>query len=326
MVEKARVTVVIIGRNEGERLIRCIESVRAMDFADGFEIVYVDSGSSDDSVERAESLGAKALTLPPGPTTAAKGRNRGLRDATTPFLFFIDGDTIVDPHFLRKAVAYLDEHDRVAAVFGDRRELFPKNSIYNRVLDLDWIYPLGVVPFFGGDVVVKKSALDAAGPYREDLIAGEEPELCSRIRAAGFEIHHLDLPMTGHDLDIKRFSGYWRRCYRTGHAYAEVAQLTNGDTFGAASRRNLVQAPGYIVVLLIFLILFKWWGALLLLSGGLLVLARTVLRSRWRRADTATTLLYAIHGHFCQFPIWLGQIGYYLNAGRRKKSRLIEYK
>ena len=297
-----------------------------MVFEPGFEIVYVDSGSGDGSVDRAKSLGAEALTLEPGPTTAAKGRNRGLLGAKTPFLFFIDGDTIVDPHFLKKAVAYLEERPEVAAVFGDRRELFPQNSIYNRVLDLDWIYPLGAVPFFGGDVVVRRSVLERTGPYREDLIAGEEPELCSRIRAAGFEIHHLALPMTGHDLDIKHFSGYWRRCYRTGHAYAEVTRLTNGDTFGAASKRNLIQAPAYLAVVLLFLVLFQFWGVALLLTGGLLVLIRTVLRSRWRGASTMTTFVYAIHGHFCQFPIWLGQISYYRNARRRKDSRLIEYK
>lgn len=320
------VSVVIIGRNEGERLVRCIESVKAMDFpADQYEILYVDSGSTDGSMERARSLGAQALAIEP-PTTAAKGRNKGIRESNAPFLFFLDGDTIVEPTFLQKAIDYIQQHQDCAIVWGHRREIRPQDSIYNRVLDLDWIYPPGDTPFCGGDAVMRKTALEKSGPFREDLIAGEEPELCHRIRQQGFRIYHMDAYMTGHDLAIRKFSAYWKRCYRAGHAYAEVADLTGGLQFGRDGWRNHVQSLGYILIPILLPLLLGWLGLAILIAGASLVIARTYLRQRWRGGSAYTTLLFAIHSHFAQPIIWFGQLKYYRNRRANRGGTIIEYK
>jgi len=321
------VAVVVIGRNEGPRLETCLSSVQAMDYArDRVDIVYVDSSSTDDSVERAKKLGVRVVALPPGAPTAARGRNAGLLASQAPYVFFVDGDTIIHPQFLSKAIEFMEEREYVAAVSGYRREIHPQHSFYNRVLDLDWISPAGEAGYCGGDAVIRRAVLEQVGPYAEDLVAGEEPELCHRIRQEGFKIFRLDLPMTMHDLNIHKFSGYWIRCFRTGYAYAEVSARTNGQTFGRESRRNQIQTIAYMAVPLVLLFFLKLLAIPVMIGGVALVLARTVWRARWRKASFATSLAYAIHGHFCQFPIWFGQLKFYINRRRKVTASLIEYK
>lgn len=320
-------SVVIIGRNEGERLLRCIRSVKAMEFpADAYDIIYVDSGSTDHSLRDAGDLGARTVSVAAGPTTAARGRNSGLALVEAEFVLFLDGDTLLHPHFLRQALAYLEAHPRVAGVCGDRRELAPEQSLYNRVLDLDWNGPVGQVAYFGGDALVRVAALREVGCYREDLVAGEEPELCFRLRRAGHDIVHLDLEMTLHDLALQRFGAYWRRCYRTGYAYAEVAQLTAGETFGSQSRRNLIQVAIYFCAPVVLLMALRFWALPLGLLGAGLIWARTLWRARRRKASLATLGWYAVHAHLCQFPIFFGQLSYFQNQRRALQGKLIEYK
>src|SRR5271167_2170016 len=144
-------SIVVIGRNEGARLTRCLESVRAMDEpADGsVELIYVDSASTDNSVERALRLGAKVIQVNPGRPCASIGRNAGWRAVCAPIVLFLDGDTMLEPHFVNESL-HLFEDPQVAVVFGDRREIDTAGSIYNRVLDLDWLSAPGEVELCGG--------------------------------------------------------------------------------------------------------------------------------------------------------------------------------
>lgn len=321
------VSIVVIGRNEGERLSQCLRAVRAMNFRqDELELIYVDSHSSDDSLVRAREHGAQILVLPPGPTTAARGRNAGYRAAKGPFLLFLDGDAILDPNFLAGALRFLEEHPDVAVYWGQRRELHPQESVYNRVLDLDWLFPSGESTYCGGDALMRRGVIDQVGPFRDDLIAGEEPELCARIRGAGHRVWHADVPMTRHDLAIISLAAYLRRAYRSGHAYAEVADLTQGALFKRESVKNHIQTAVYLVVPLGLTTAFGWTGVWVLMAAAGLIVFRTAWRNRWRQAPLATTLLYSIHAHFCQLPIWLGQLAYHFNRHRQSAHEIIEYK
>ncbi len=168
--------------------------------------------------------------------------------------------------------------------------------------------------------------LDAVGLFRDDLIAGEEPELCTRIRAAGYKIWHADEPMTHHDIGVTTFSAYWRRCYRGGHAYAEVADRTQGALFRRESVKNHVQMAVYVLVPLLLTICLGRMGLLIALLGAIALLIRTTWRARWRNASIPTTALYALHTHICQLPIWLGQLAYLRGRFRSAPQPLIEYK
>ncbi len=179
------------------------------------EVIYVDSGSTDSSVAIAEASGAKVIALQSDRPTAAMGRNAGWRAARGSTILFLDGDTVLAPRFVVDSLAAFDD-PRVAVVWGHRRESDTGRSIYNRVLDLDWIYAPGVTAFCGGDALFRRAALEATGGFDETLIAGEEPELCRRIIGTGQQMLHVDRAMTMHDLAITKFRSVLAKGYAGG--------------------------------------------------------------------------------------------------------------
>jgi GT2 family glycosyltransferase len=250
--------VVIIGRNEGQRLVRCLESVRGT----VAQVVYVDSGSTDGSAAKARDLGADVVELDMRrPFTAALARNAGWRRlleiaprATT--VHFLDGDCEVVPGWLPAALDALTAHPERAVVCGRRRERFPDASAFNRQCEIEWNAGAGEIRSCGGDALMRLDALAAAGGYRDSLIAGEEPELCVRLRAAGWKIWRLDRDMVWHDAAMTRWSQWWKRSKRAGHAFAEGAFLHGGpperhyvaEARRAAREANAVWSRAFFLV------------------------------------------------------------------------------
>src|SRR5207249_2888192 len=136
---------------------------------------------------------------------------------------FVDGDCEVTAGWLDAAGLELDARPDVGVVCGRRRERHPERSVYNRLCDLEWNTSEGETDSCGGDALMCVTALHQVGGYDDGLIAGEEPELCARLRAAGWKVVRLPSEMTLHDAAMTRFGQWWRRAVRAGHAYAEVA-------------------------------------------------------------------------------------------------------
>jgi hypothetical protein len=326
-------SVVVIGRNEGKRLARCLESVGTMHWAGSFEVIYADSDSTDGSPQLAQSMGARVIAARPARPTAAFGRNAGWRQARAPFVLFLDGDTVLHRDFVTHALGALAADPSIAVVWGHRREIATQASVFNRVLDLDWIYPAGFTEFCGGDALIRRSVLGEVGGYDELLIAGEEPEMCRRIRGRGYRIYHLDRPMTGHDLAMTRCLQYWRRAVRAGYAYAEVsARFRNtGDPFWEEDvRRNRARgalaAIGATAALLGPLATGSFLPTVLIVLAGVGLVLRSAAKSRWRSRDWGTLLLYGIHSHLQQIPILAGQCKFLADRRKGRVRQLIEYK
>jgi cellulose synthase/poly-beta-1,6-N-acetylglucosamine synthase-like glycosyltransferase len=326
-------SVVIIGRNEGERLKRCLESVAAIDRPPGgLEVIYVDSASTDGSRNWAESMGATVLEVRPERPCAAIGRNAGWRAASAPIVLFLDGDTVLAHDFVVDALPEFED-PKVAVVWGHRREIAPRASVFNRVLDLDWIYPPGVSEFCGGDALVRRDVLEQVVGFDERLIAGEEPEMCQRIRARGYTILHVDRPMTGHDLAIIRWSQYWRRAFRAGYAYAEISDrfaASGLNLWQSESRRNWIHGA-LILATAAFAIagslLIRSFAPLALFTALTMLLAlRTASRVRWKSPDFNTRFLYGLHSHLQQVPILFGQLRYRRDRRTGHATGLIDYK
>ncbi|GAB4260112.1 MAG: hypothetical protein Kow0013_03370 [Pararhodobacter sp.] len=212
---------VAIGRNEGARLIACLKSLQGQ----VRRVIYVDSGSGDGSVEAARALGAEVVELGLSvPFTAARARNAGLQeliDDAPDFVQLIDGDCELREGWIEAALAKMAEDPKIAVVCGRRRERNPEASIYNTMIDAEWDTPVGEAAACGGDALMRFAAVKAVGGYRDDLIAGEEPELCLRLRKAGWRIWRIAAEMTWHDAQILRFGQWWKRTERAGHAFAE---------------------------------------------------------------------------------------------------------
>jgi hypothetical protein len=326
-------SIVVIGRDEGARLSRCLESVRNIDPVGGlYETIYADSGSTDGSPLLATALGARVVDVKPERPCAAAGRNAGWRAARGRFVLFLDGDTVLDPAFPAVALQAFAADD-VAVVFGHRRELHPRASLYNRVLDLDWRGKPGDAEYCGGDAMMRRDVLARSGGYDETLIAGEEPELCRRLRAAGHRIVHNGREMTGHDLALVRASQYLRRAFRTGHAYAEVARRFSASAdplWRSAARRNLVHAIALVALPLLALAVAAWTASPLPLAAGLTgiiaLMLRSAWRARWRDADALTLLAFGVHSHVQQLPIAAGQLAFHRDRMRGSRRGLIDYK
>src|SRR5665213_4091783 len=319
----ARLSVVVIGRNEGARLAACLESIHAGRNMPGLaELIYVDSHSTDGSPDCAASYGATVIELGAGKLSAARARNAGWQAATAPFILFLDGDTILDPDFVSRALPQFADSS-VAVVWGHRRELRPDASVYNRVLDLDWIAPAGDSDFCGGDSLMRREVLERMNGFNPDLIAGEEPDLCRRIRGTGSRILHVDIPMTGHDLAIHHVSQYWRRAVRTGHAYAEIATRYRDSAdrlWTRESNKNLFQGSLYILFAVGLCVaanlLHSWIPVLIGALGGAVLSIRTAIASRSKGAAWSTLFLFGVHSHIQHVPILLGQLGYFWRRWR----------
>jgi GT2 family glycosyltransferase len=332
--------IVAIGRNEGERLRQCLHAAR--EHAPGVPVVYVDSGSTDQSLDIANEHGALVYLLDPAlPFSAARARNEGIRSLLqqlpqTKYVQFIDGDCALQPGWIDTARRFLDENPKVAAVCGRRRERFPDASIYNRLADMEWNTPVGVAKSCGGDAMMRVSAFQQVGGYNNDVIAGEEPELCVRLRAAGFEIHRLDHEMTLHDAAMTRFGQWWKRNVRAGHAYAEGFDRHGAppERFRAKEvRSNWIWGLGIPFLSVVGTALLGWlaptwlWTPAVSAVALYTLLGFRVYRHRRRRGDLPRhARLYALFTLLGKFPQMLGQWKYRRGQRSGTRSRIIEYK
>lgn len=223
----ARVGHVAIGRNEGERLVACLASLARA----GGPIVYVDSGSTDGSVAAARRAGAQIVALDMSkPFTAARARNEGLKALAsiapdTSYVQFVDGDCELAEGWIDAALAFLDACPSAAAVSGRLREKYPERSLYNRLCDQEWDAPPGECDHCGGVAMMRIDRVEAVGGFKESLIAGEEPELCLRLRERGGKIFRIATDMASHDAAMTTFGQWWRRARRGGYAFAEVSHM-----------------------------------------------------------------------------------------------------
>lgn len=325
--------VVAIGRNEGERLRRCLESTVGR----GLTMVYVDSNSTDGSAELARSMGAEVVELDPSrPFTAARARNEGFArlcqiDPAVRFVQFVDGDCEVMLGWIEQAREFLEANPGVGVVCGRRRERFPERTVYNRLANLEWDAPIGEAKACSGDAMMRVEAVRAVGGCNPSIIAAEDDEVCLRIRREGWKVMRLGAEMTVHDMAMTSFRQWWRRSTRTGYAYAEGSAM-----HGRPPERHFVRQTrsalfwGILCPLAALLLAWPTWGAslLVLLLGYVLLFRRTSryyqVRRGWPRSDA---YLYAFWIVLAKFPHGVGVIRYWAGPPAEKRtSEEFEYR
>lgn len=320
-----KVGIVIIGRNEGQRLIDCLSSLPK-----SLPIVYVDSNSIDTSVLEAEKAGAHVeqldMTLP---FTAARARNQGWmallqQHPELEYVQFLDGDCQLDASWLEAAFTFLEQNAQYAIACGRRCERYPKASLYNYICDLEWNTPIGDAKSCGGDALIRVSVLNEVKGYRESLIAGEEPEMCVRIRQASHKIRRIEQNMTWHDADMHKLPQWWRRSVRCGFAYANGAAL-HGESPERHYFKETLRALLWGLILPATLLLLSYFSYLFIIIL-VIIYSLQILRLFLSMNDKTWAFSRSVLLVLSKFAETAGILKFCRIALSKKNAQIIEYK
>ena len=330
----AQVGAVVIGRNEGERLKGCLRSM----IDQVTKIVYVDSGSTDDSVAFAKSLGVLVVDLDTSiPFSAGRARNEGftaLREALpdVDYVQFVDGDCELISEWLPAAVRFLDENSEVAVVCGQRKERYPEASVYNRLCDIEWNTPVGKAQACGGDFLSRARAFAGVNGFNPSVVAGEEPEMCFRLREKGWQIWRIDQVMTMHDAQMTRLKQWWLRAKRCGHAYAQGESL-HGNSPEQYYRREvkstLLWGPVLLLApvgILLGLLGMPYITIILLCLPAVLYLKVLKYSLLDKKLGLVEALVFAFFIVLAKLPELIGIITFNRRSRNNQRPSIIEYK
>lgn len=323
---KKHISVVIIGLNVEESIAACISSVLDADYPGRYiEIIYVDGGSMDRSVEVARRYKkVKVIELKDPHPTPGKGRNAGLGAARHGIIQFLDADTTVHPQWLQTALPYL--HDTVAAVTGRIIERHPEKNIFHIIGNMEWSISAGSrgheflegpCAVFGGIVLAFKDAIIQAGAYDESLVAGEDPDISYRVRKNGWTIYRIPSDMVDHDLNMNTFGQYWKRAFRSGHAYAEIGLRYRKEKEKFFMRQLIRICLGATVPAILFVlsILLRRMSLGAVLS--LMIACRPfskIFKFRASIGSLKKAALYCAHLSFVVYPQFIGVLRYLMTS------------
>ena len=328
--------VVVIGRNEGKRLRICLLSL----LNQCQSIVYVDSGSSDDSTSIAELMDVVVVELDASrPFNASRARHEGYTrlmqlNSGLQFVFFIDGDCELVTGWLDSALAEFQANQRVAVVCGRRRERYPEKSFFNRLCDMEWDTPIGEALACGGDAVMRTDVYSQVGGFNPTVPAGEEPELCHRIRQAGWKVHRIDAEMTLHDANITRWSQWWQRYVRSGHAALHTQERFGLEYFARINKSIRIWSIGWPIMVIVSGFgsgmiggpVAGLCGAALIFAALPAQMARIAFRA-WRHGiSISDSIKYGVTIMLVKLPEAVGQWRYRAEKRQGLAAGLIEYK
>lgn len=312
-----KIGVVVIGKNEGQHICQCLLSLMSK----AESLVYVDSDSTDDSVEQVSSLGVKVISLDSTiPLSAARARNVGANyllelNPGIVFIQFVDGDTFLANDWLENAARKLDANTDIAVVCGQLTENSTQSSIYNRLCNLEWSTPEGEVCACGGNMMVRAAVFQEIEGFNETLIAGEDPELCLRVRQKNRKIFKLNDQMGWHNAEMTSFWQWWKRTVRGGYAYAQGAWLHRRLPERYCVKESIsIWFWGLLLPLLAVISIWPTGGLslLFLLIMYLILLGRIYYSMKIRGFSTEEGLLYAVFCTLGKFPELIGQIKFYI--------------
>lgn len=286
------VTIVVIGLNEADNLAKTFRAIQQVKYPPNLiEVIYVDSGSTDDSLSIARDYCDKCFVENVHPS-AGRNRNRGLTEAKHDIVHFIDGDMAVDSNYLIKAVSILKDKD-VQAVVGQLEE--QSKGIWNRLATLvsnDLKRDEGYTDFTSTGATYVRTALLSIDGYDERILRGQEIELGVRFKQAGYKIWSTLQVMGQHNYGNSSLYHYLLRFRANAKSLVQVAVLQGENSYFKKARKRLYKS------LIRFVVLIVVGGCLLIkeyyLAFSLFYLAMVLYSSRSMMCKKNPTPLIAL--------------------------------
>ena len=316
--------VVVIGRNEGRRLDACLRSCLAV--AD--RIVYVDSASNDGSADLAELAGVVVVRLHAAERlSAARARNVGFAHAMELWpdaraVQFVDGDCELRAQWLAEATELLEAKPEVGILCGRIRERDRDATVYKRLFDMELDRPAGETGSCGGVFIARAEAFRKAGGFDSSILAGEEPEMCLRVRRSGYRVTRTASEMAVHESAMQHLHQWWRRASRSGYAYAQAVAM-HGRAPERLGVRESLSIWLWAAVLPILILSLAWSTPSASVVGATLYPLQVV-RVAWRRRrveeSLGDTMAFATAMMIAKWAQMSGQVRFALNHLRMRRG------
>jgi glycosyltransferase involved in cell wall biosynthesis len=232
------VSIVVIGLNEENNLNDTFNAALAMDYPqDKTELIYVDTGSDDRSVEIARKYTDKVYVEECSWPSSGLARNRGIQESGHEIIHFIDGDIAISKNYLKEAVGriLLPGVDAVTGYFVEKHP----EKFFNRLLNIrrdDIIHKERLYESTNGGGTYKRSKLISVNGYDERILKGQESELGVRYREKGYKILFIDIVQGVHNFDINSMLDFIRFKFNYGRSFGYLLKIKEDE--GAYIRRN----------------------------------------------------------------------------------------
>lgn len=316
-------TFVVIGYNEAPMLRKCLESIHQADVNGvSHELIYVDGGSEDDSLNIARDVGVDRALGGECRRRAAENRNVGLSAARGAFIQFVDGDMILSPDWPKAALTWLREHEDFAAVCGNLEEA--NQGLLFKALQLEWVPREGVIRHCGGAAMYRRGTLTAIGGFPEDVVYGEEPYLCWRIRNEfGKKIYQINRRMADHDLGFTGWRDFWKRQVRCGATYAEIATRCYHSNDRLWFKESVMNAAWFLIILcaVLALIIGPWILRAAIVVAAIALLTRKFVQTCRAGFPASVAMIYAVQTYYAKIPIAIGELKWLLSRRSETTSR-----
>ena len=189
-------SIIIPVYNKSKLINRCLDSIFKQTTIHSYEVVLVDDGSTDDSVELIKARTESNIILyeqqNAGPSVA---RNKGVELSHGKYCAYLDADDYWEDGFIEKTVSFLEEHDDCVAVNVAQRHLTLSGEHVAPACYSEYSKPFVLDDFFSfwatnmhvctGSVVIRSEVIKQIGGMRTDLRITEDLEFWALVSTYG---------------------------------------------------------------------------------------------------------------------------------------------
>ena len=302
------ISFIVVGRNEGWKLSKCIQSIiNTIEFnkLQKHEIVYVDSNSTDNSIERAKEFGCVKIFKLTGEVNAAIARNIGTKHSKGEVLFFIDGDMEIMPEFLK--IVYSKEEGLIDNFVSGNWINYYFNNHSDDLIRKEKFKSMErdtIEKVTGGLFLINRNTWDLVGGMNNKFKRSQDIDLGLRLAKKGiFLVRKKEIAAIHYTVDYLNKERMWKDFVNWNHLYAK-SFLYRNHIFNKHVY-NRILTNDYTAMLLILCILAVLFSSKIAIVAFSLYIIVVVLRSKFSLKNVLYFFLRdlsVILGLFIFFP------------------------